>query len=110
MRIFRSLVAVAAVAATTTALAVAPAMADPVNHHLKRVTPKAFDIVGVGSDTIEFLLDQLSVDYNAAHETHNATHPWIYSWDATPPNDPTNLTSMIAPKAGCAKIARPDGS
>jgi ABC-type phosphate transport system substrate-binding protein len=110
VRIFRSLVAVAAVAATTTALAVAPAMADPVNHHLKRVTPKAFDIVGVGSDTIEFLLDQLSVDYNTAHKTHNATHPWIYSWDATPPSDPTNLTSMIAPKAGCAKIARPDGS
>jgi hypothetical protein len=48
VRILRSLVAVAAVAATTTALAVAPAMADPVNKHLKRVTPKAFDIVGVG--------------------------------------------------------------
>jgi ABC-type phosphate transport system substrate-binding protein len=110
VRIFKSLVAVAAVAATATALAVAPAMADPVNHHLTRVTPKAFDIVGVGSDTIEFLLDQLSVDYNAAHKSHNATHPWIYSWDATPPSDPTNLTSKIAPKAGCAKIARPDGS
>jgi hypothetical protein len=68
-------------------------------------------VVGVGSDTIESVLDQLSVSYNAAHsKTHNAANPWIYSWDATPPNNPTNLTSMITPKAGCASILRPDGS
>ncbi len=77
MRIFKSLVAAAAVAATATTLTVAPAMADPVNHHLHRVIPNAFDVVGVGSDTIEFVLDQLSVNYNAAHPTHNLRHPWI---------------------------------
>jgi ABC-type phosphate transport system substrate-binding protein len=110
VRILKSLVAVAAVAATASALAMAPAMADPVNTHLAKVTPKAFDVVGVGSDTIESVLDQLSVSYNAAHKTHNATHPYIYSWDATPINQPNNLTSTIVPKAGCAKILRPDGS
>ena len=110
MRIFKSLVAAAAVAATATTLTVAPAMADPVNHHLHRVIPNAFDVVGVGSDTIEFVLDQLSVNYNAAHPTHNLRHPWIYSWDATPPKNPTNLTSHIVPKSGCSKVLRPDGS
>jgi ABC-type phosphate transport system substrate-binding protein len=111
VRILRTMVAVAAVAATATALAVAPAMADPVNGHGKAVTPKVFDIVGVGSNTTEYLIDQLSVDYNAAHsKKHNATHPWIYSWDAVPPGNPTDQTSTIRTKAGCPKIARPLGS
>lgn len=110
MRILKSLVAVTAIAATTSALAMAPALADPVNSHLHNVTPKAYDIVGVGSNTIQFLLDQLSVNYNAAHKTHNASHPYIYSWDATPPGQPNNLTSTIRPKSGCTKILRPDGS
>jgi ABC-type phosphate transport system substrate-binding protein len=97
------------VAATATALAVAPAMADP-THHGHRVVPKAFDVVGVGSDTIQSVLDQLSVDYNASHPTHNVSHPWIYSWDAVPPSNPTNLTSHILPKSGCSRVLRPDGS
>jgi ABC-type phosphate transport system substrate-binding protein len=106
----RSIVALGAVAAAATALAVGPAMADPVNSHGAAVTPRSFDIVGVGSDTDDTLLDQLSVGYNAAHLTHNATHPWIYSFDATPPSDPTNLLSQVRTKAGCAKIPRPDGT
>ncbi|MGO8961515.1 MAG: hypothetical protein ACLQFR_29710 [Streptosporangiaceae bacterium] len=64
----------------------------------------------VGSDTDDSLFDQLTYDYDAAHKVHNKTHPYIYSWDATPPNNPLNLTSKIVPKSGCAKIARPDGS
>lgn len=110
MRILKSLVAVTVLAATASALAVAPAMADPVTTKLAKTTPRAFDVVGVGSDTIESVLNQLSVAYNAAHKTHNATHPYIYSWDATPINQPTNLTSKIKPKSGCASILRPDGS
>jgi ABC-type phosphate transport system substrate-binding protein len=107
----RSLVVLAATAATVTALAAAPAaMADPVNNHGSAVTPKSYDIVGVGADTDDTLLDQLSVAYNAAHKTHNKSHPWIYSFDATPPNNPTNLTSSIKTKAGCGKILRPDGT
>ena len=112
MRILKNLVAVSAVAAVASALAMAPALADPVNGHLKPVTPLPYDIVGVGSDTTQNMLDQLSVDYNAAHKTHNATHPYIYSWDATPPSDPTITTpTLIKPKAGCSsKTVRPDGS
>jgi ABC-type phosphate transport system substrate-binding protein len=106
----RSLIAAGAAAVTMTALAAAPAMADPVNGHGKAVTPKSYDLVGVGSDTDDTLLDQLSVAYNAAHKTHNKTHPWIYSFDATPPSNPTNLLSKIKTKAGCAKIPRPDGT
>jgi hypothetical protein len=88
-----------------------PAVADPVNSHGKAVKPKIFDIVGVGSNTTEYLLGQLSVDYNAAHgKKHNATHPWIYSWDAVPPGNPTNQTSRIIPKSGCPRVARPAGS
>src|ERR1019366_778676 len=86
-------------------------VADPVNSHGKAVKPKIFDIVGVGSNTTEYLLGQLSVDYNAAHgKKHNATHPWIYSWDAVPPGNPTNQTSRIIPKSGCPRVARPAGS
>jgi ABC-type phosphate transport system substrate-binding protein len=106
----RSLVALCAVTATLTALAAAPALADPVNSHGKAVTPRSYDIVGVGADTDDTLLDQLSVAYNAAHKTHSKTHPWIYSFDATPPTDPTDLTSTVRTKSGCGKIPRPDGT
>jgi ABC-type phosphate transport system substrate-binding protein len=106
----RSIVALGAAAAAATALAAGPAMADPVNSHGAAVTPARFDIVGVGADTDDTLLDQLSVGYNAAHPQHNAAHPWIYSFDATPPKNPTNLLSKIQAKVGCAKILRPDGT
>lgn len=112
MRIIRSLVAVGAVAATATALAIAPAMADPVNSHFKAVKPAAYDIVGVGAGTDEYLFDQLSVDYNkqvAAKKKHSPSNPYIYSWDATPPNKPLDETSQIVVKAGCKKQLRPNG-
>ena len=106
-----SLIAAGAMLAAGSALAAGPAMADPIaNHGGKAVSPKPYDIVGVGSDTDETLFDQLTVDYNASHKIHNATHPYIYSWDATPPSTPLNLTSKIVAKSGCAKVARPDGS
>jgi ABC-type phosphate transport system substrate-binding protein len=110
VRIIKVLVAVSAVAATATALTMAPAMADPVNNHGKAVRPKAYDVVGVGSDTTQYLVDQLSVNYNKSHKTHNPSHPYIYSWDATPPSNPLNQTSKITPKHGCKRNLRPDGS
>jgi hypothetical protein len=55
------------------------------------------------------LLDQLSVDYNAAQTTHNASHPFVYSWDATNPKTGA-IGDLISTKSGCAKIARPNGS
>jgi len=100
MRMLNKLIAVTAVAASATAMAIGPALADPP----KGVTPKASDVVGVGSDTLEFLLDQFSFDYNRSH----TTGPKLYSWDAL--NPVTGLTDNISTKAGCSAIPRPDGS
>src|SRR5258708_9549310 len=104
MRTLKRLLAAAAVAASATAMAVGPALADPINGSGKPVTPKETDVVGVGSDTLEFLMDQLSFDFNKSH----ATGPRLYSWDALNPK--TGLTDMIKTKSGCAAIPRPNGS
>lgn len=113
MRVLTKLVAGAACVASAAAMALlpatGPAMADPIGNNGSAVTPHEFDVVGVGSDTIEFLLDQIMVDYNKAHTTDNATHPHIFSWDATNPATGA-VGDMIKVKAKCAKIARPDGS
>jgi ABC-type phosphate transport system substrate-binding protein len=109
MRSFTKLVATGVAAAalvTGLAAAVVPAQADPVNGSGKAVTPREIDIVGVGSDTDEYLFDQFSADYN---KTIKASAPHLYSWDALNPatdamNDP------IKAKFGCAKSPRPDGS
>jgi ABC-type phosphate transport system substrate-binding protein len=100
MRILSKLVVVGAAAATAAATAItlaAPsALADPP----RGVVPKYFDVVGTGSNTIEYVWDQFSVNYNAEHKTHNASNPWIYSWDASP------TTAKFVPKQGCAAITR----
>jgi ABC-type phosphate transport system substrate-binding protein len=100
MRMLNKLIAGTAVAATVTAMAVGPALADPP----KGVTPKATDVVGVGSDTLQFLLDQFSFDYNRTH----STGPRLYSWDALNPK--TGMTDNISTKSGCTAIPRPNGS
>ena len=96
MRTFTKLMAGAAFAVTATALAVAPAMADPINGKGKPVTPAATDVVGVGSDTIQNVLNQFSVSYNASHKTG----PRLYSWDATNPSTGA-IGDMITLKKGC---------
>jgi len=63
--------------------------------------------VGVGSDTIQNVLDQFSGDYNATVKSSTATH--LYSWDATNPNTGA-IGDTINEKSGCTPIARPDGS
>src|SRR5262249_38278850 len=88
-----------AAAATVTAMAMGPALADPPSG----VTPKETDVVGVGSDTLQSLMDQISFDYNKSH-----TGTKLYSWDALNPK--TGLPNMIKTKAGCTKILRPNGS
>jgi hypothetical protein len=75
-------------------------MADPPTG----VTPKETDVVGVGSDTIEFLFDQFSFDYN---KTHTGAH--LYSWDATNPKTGA-MGDNIVTKSGCSATPRPDGS
>jgi ABC-type phosphate transport system substrate-binding protein len=109
MRILSKLAAGAAVAAVAAAVAAAPALADPISNSGSAITPKEFDVVGVGSDTTEFVVDQFMVDYNKSHLTHNSTHPYIYSWDATNPSTGA-VGDLITTKANCTKIARPDGS
>ncbi len=85
----------AVTAAAVAALAFSPAMAsaDPPSG----TTPARTDIVGVGSDTTEKVLNAYSALYNKAHS------PKLYSFDATGP-------SRITPAAGCAAITRPNGS
>jgi ABC-type phosphate transport system substrate-binding protein len=69
--------------------------------------PALHDATGVGSDTIQNLLDQFSADYNVG-KALTATH--LYSWDATNPNTGAIGDSIQVKGGGCSAIARPDGS
>jgi ABC-type phosphate transport system substrate-binding protein len=102
VRIVSKLLVAATAAATITAWAATPALADPPSG----VTPKPADVVGVGSDTTEFLFDQFSHDYNATHSTGK-----LYSWDATNPANGA-IGDPIQTKSGSSNcnIPRPDGS
>jgi ABC-type phosphate transport system substrate-binding protein len=98
-------------AAALVAGSVTAASADPIGKTGKAVTPASYDIVGVGSDTTTYLVDQFSVNYNKTVKVHNAAHPYLYSWDALPKGATEPSTKFkITPKAGCTSIARPDGS
>lgn len=101
MRIATKLLASAAAAAAAVVVAAGPALADPPGG----TKPKAADVIGVGSDTIQNVLDQLSVNYNASHK--KGTH--LYSWDATNPKTGA-IGDKIVTKSGCKSIPRPDGS
>ena len=62
------------------------------------VTPASTDIVGVGSDATQYVVDALSVAYNKAHKTG----PKLYSFDAVG-------ATPITTKAGATPITRPAG-
>ncbi|MFG2845689.1 PstS family phosphate ABC transporter substrate-binding protein [Kitasatospora sp. NPDC048296] len=96
MRIGSRLRAVCAAAALAVSLSVGSATADPM------VSPQAQDLVGVGAQTSQGLLNQLAIDYNASLGT-GSTAPHLYSWDATG-------TSPITTKTGATTILRPDGA
>jgi ABC-type phosphate transport system substrate-binding protein len=106
MRTLFKLMAGAAAAATVAAVAIAPAVADPITAKGKAVLPREIDIVGVGSDTIQQIMDQFSLDYNA---TVKASAPHLYSWDATNPATAA-VHDLIKAKFRCAKAPRPNGS
>ena len=101
MRLTSKLIAACGALALAAACA-GPALADPP----AGVTPRPGDVVGVGSDTIGYLLDQLSHDYNQAHP--NAAR-LLYSWN---PTDPATggVGGPVETKTGCNPILRPDGS
>jgi ABC-type phosphate transport system substrate-binding protein len=100
-----SVAAAAALVAGTVTMASAATNDPP-----KGVTPAAYDIVGVGSNTTEYVMDQFSVAYNKTVKTHNVNNPYFYSYDALPEGVNVPGKYNIKPKAGCATIARPDGS
>ncbi|CAM4003437.1 substrate-binding domain-containing protein [Kibdelosporangium persicum] len=81
-------------AAAVLSLAAGNAVADP------GFTPLTGDIVGVGSDTSQDLLDGLASQYNS--ETARPGD-WLASWRATG-------SATITPKTGAAEITRPNGS
>jgi ABC-type phosphate transport system substrate-binding protein len=102
MRLVSKLLAGAAATATLVTLTAGPAFADPPSG----TVPRATDVVSVGSNTTQYLFDQLSNEYNKAHKGGD---PLWYSWDATNPTTGA-IGDQIVTKAGCASIARPDGS
>ena len=75
MRTLKTIVALAAVSLAASVVAAAPALADPPTHHGKIIAPRYYDVVGVGADTDDTLLDQLAADYDAAHHKHQQDPP-----------------------------------
>jgi hypothetical protein len=111
VRIWKSLAVVGAIATATAAMAVAPALADPVNPHTgKAVTPNQWDIVGVGAQTSAFVSDALAYSYDKGIKKDTPSTPYVYEWDATPPSNPSFTGSQtITLKKGCTNI-RPNGA
>ena len=102
-----AIAAAVAIAASTTPAA----FADPVAGGGKPVTPKSYDIVGVGANTDENLFNALSGawDKTITPKQHGAAHPYIYSWNATVPGSTLTAKVKFVPKKGCAIITRPNG-
>ncbi len=86
--------AISAVAATAVSTIATPAHADP------SFVPDANDIVGVGSDTTELLMNALSEGYNTGK---NTSAPLMASFDVAG-------TADIVLRSGSAPIPRPVGS
>ncbi|MGH3155666.1 MAG: PstS family phosphate ABC transporter substrate-binding protein [Streptosporangiaceae bacterium] len=110
MRLNSKLLASATALATAVVVTVGSAVAVPAGPALAdppaAVTPRPGDVVGVGADTLQYLLDQLAHDYDKNHPKASSL---LYSWDETNPGN-GHTGDPIVTKAGCAAIARPDGS
>jgi ABC-type phosphate transport system substrate-binding protein len=86
--------AIAAAALVTSMMTTAPAHADPA------FTPDNNDMVGVGSDTTEFLMQKIAGAFNAAHVGGTVR---MASWNATG-------SANITPRRNANSIPRPNGS
>ncbi|MFD8322016.1 hypothetical protein [Kitasatospora purpeofusca] len=94
-RLGRRLVPALALAAALVLGTTAPAPADPLG------LPAAQDLVGVGGQATQSLLDQFSTDYNAALAAGgDTTSPRLTGWDSAG-------QSPIVPKYGSSLIYRP---
>jgi ABC-type phosphate transport system substrate-binding protein len=74
-------------------------------------SPAAADVVGVGSDTTQNLVDQFSADYNATHKTSGTQ---LYYFDATNPITgaigDTIVTKHTSTDSTTCSVPRPDGA
>jgi ABC-type phosphate transport system substrate-binding protein len=102
MRLLSKIVAGSVTAATLVALTAVPALADPPSG----VTPSLKSAVGTGSDTTQYLLDQVAANFDKTSVGKKAP---LYSWDAINPYT-LAIGDNIVTKDGCTAIARPDGS
>lgn len=98
MRALRSVV-LAGVAVAALAVGTGAALADPSS------TPPVSSIVAVGSDTIQYLADQWSTDYNATSPTSK-----FYSWDAVNPSTGLPADTIETKNDTNCSITRPNGS
>lgn len=106
MRIGTRVAAIATAGASALAIVASSgsALADPP----RGVTPSPSDIVGVGSDTTQFVMDYYASQYN---KTPASAGHKLYSFDAVKPgSNPPVTGDPIVTKQGCAPIARPNGS
>jgi ABC-type phosphate transport system substrate-binding protein len=111
IKLSRLLAGAASVAAAATLVAgtVTTASATP-NDPPKGVTPAYYDLVGVGSNTTQYVMDQLTLGFNATVKVHNPSHPKVYTFDAVKPGTTSTTPTNITPKAGCKVMVRPNGS
>ncbi|HEY3717303.1 MAG TPA: hypothetical protein VGL39_22495 [Jatrophihabitantaceae bacterium] len=93
MQQLKKLLMIGGIAAAAVGVMAGQALANPPSG----TTPGHTDVVGVGSDTTQGVVNQFSTDYNTSHT------PKLYSFDATGGGN-------ITPKADCTAIARPNGS
>jgi hypothetical protein len=102
MRLLSKILAGSATATMLVALTGAPAFADPPSG----TVPPVNAAVGTGSDTIQYLDDQISFNWD---KTSQGKKSPMYSWDAVNPYT-LAIGDNITTKKGCTAIARPDGS
>jgi ABC-type phosphate transport system substrate-binding protein len=76
MRLVSKIAVAAAAAVTVISAGLAPALADPP----AGVTPKLTDVVGVGADTTQYLLDAIATKYDATSPADE-----LYSWNSLNP-------------------------
>jgi ABC-type phosphate transport system substrate-binding protein len=105
MRVVSKIAVVVATAAITIGAGIGPALADPPSGTL----PKLTDVVGVGSDTTQLVMDAIAKHYDGTSPAHK-----LYSWDAVNPSTgatgDTIVTKGSSSSDTTCSMARPNGS
>jgi ABC-type phosphate transport system substrate-binding protein len=105
MRIISKITVMAAAAVAIAGVSLGPALADPPSG----TTPVPSDVVGVGAQTTQGVMDAIAANYDATNPVNK-----LYSWDAVNPTTGATGDTIITKGSSssdmtCA-IARPDGS